>query len=348
MIWIGCFSCLARLNERMIPQAANTISVADFRPLPLLGNAHVQTLLGNLLPVPDLSHPTRERIVELIDGDRLALHDSTPKGWRPGDRIALLVHGLGGSHRSRHLCSLARLLLPRGLRVVRMDLRGSGRGLPLARRAYHGGCSDDLRAAAAAIQAWSPSSPLILIGVSLGGNIVLKLAGETGEYPVPTLERVVALAPPVDLPLCCERLARPRCRLYEKHFLRELIQQARRRQRYFPELGPLCFPRQMTIRLFDEVYTAPRSGFADAADYYRRASALPLLPHITVPTLILTARDDPFIAVEPFDRLSLPDHMQVRILHRGGHLGFVGPDGAGGIRWAERRVVDWVISGKLP
>jgi uncharacterized protein len=332
----------------MIPQAARTNAGPDFRPLPLLGNAHIQTLLGNMLPVPDLSHPTRQHIVELIDGDRLVLHDSVPNGWRRGDRIVLLVHGLGGSHRSRHLCSLARLLLPRGLRVVRMDLRGCGRGLPLARRAYHGGCSDDLRAAAAAIQGWSPSSPLTLVGVSLGGNIALKLAGEANEHPVPTLERVAALAPPIDLPLCCERLAQPRCRLYERHFLRDLINQARRRQRYFPDLPPLRFPRPMTIRLFDELYTAPRSGFADALDYYRRASALPLLPRITVPTLILTARDDPFIAVAPFDNLRLPDHMQVRILHCGGHLGFVGPDGAGGIRWAERRVVEWVTAHRLP
>ena len=202
----------------MILQTANTNAGADFRPLPLLGNAHIQTLLGNMLPVPDLSHPTRQHIVELIDGDRLVLHDSVPKGWRSGDRIALLVHGLGGSHRSRHLCSLARLLLPRGLRVVRMDLRGTGRGLPLARHGYHGGCSDDVRAATAAIQGWSPSSPLILIGVSLGGNIALKLAGEMGEHPVPSLERVAALAPPINLELCSDRLAQPRCRLYERHF----------------------------------------------------------------------------------------------------------------------------------
>jgi len=300
-----------------------------------------------LLPVPELSHPTREQIVELTDGDRLVLHDSVPKGWKPGDRIALLVHGLGGSHRSRHLCSLARMLLPRGLRVVRMDLRGTGRGLPLARNGYHGGCSDDVRAATAAIQGWSPSSPLILIGVSLGGNIALKLAGEMDEHPVPSLERVAALAPPIDLMLCSDRLAQPRCRLYERHFLRDVIDQARRRQRYFPELPPLRLPRRMTMRIFDELYTAPRHGFADALDYYRRASALPLLPHVTVPTLILTARDDPFIAVEPFDNLRLPDHMQVRILHCGGHLGFVGPDGAGGIRWAERRVVEWVTAGKV-
>jgi predicted alpha/beta-fold hydrolase len=314
----------------------------DFRPFPLLGNPHVQTVLGNLLPGPDLSHPTRQRLVTLTDGDRLVLHDSVPRRWRQGGRIAMLVHGLGGSHRSRHVRTLARLLLPHGIRVVRVDLRGTGKGLPLARHAYHGGCSDDIRAAAAAIQAWSPASPLTLIGVSLGGNIVLKLAGETLQHPVPNLDCVAALAPPVDLIRCSTLIGQPRNRLYEMHFLGVLLEEARRRHRYFPDSPPPRFPRAMTMRLFDDLYTAPRRGFADAEDYYRKASAMALLPQISVPTLILTARDDPFIAAEPFESVDLPSHVEVRMARQGGHLGFLGPDGAGGIRWAERRVVDWV------
>jgi predicted alpha/beta-fold hydrolase len=330
----------------MIRQHETWGAFADFRPFPLLGNPHVQTVLGNLLPGPRLTHPTRARIIHLADGDRLVLHDSIPRRWRPGDRIALLVHGLGGSHRSRHLRSLARLLLPQGFRVVRIDLRGTGKGLPLARHGYHGGCSGDVRAAAAAIQGWSPTSPLALIGVSLGGNIALKLAGETGEHPVPNLERVVALAPPVDLVRCSFLMGQPRNRLYELHFLGLLMDEARRRYRYFPDSPRPRFPRTMTMRLFDELYTAPRSGFLDAADYYHKASALPLLPHICVPTLILTSRDDPFIAAEPFESPDLPSHVEVRMVRRGGHLGFLGPDGAGGIRWAERRVVEWVTQAR--
>jgi predicted alpha/beta-fold hydrolase len=306
----------------------------------------VQTVLSTWLRGAEVSLETREHTVPLADGDRLMLHDTVPPGWQPGQRVALLVHGLGGSHRSSHLQRLAVRFLQHGMRVVRMDLRGCGRGMPLARKSYHGGCSDDLRAAAFEIHRWSPTSPLVLAGISLGGNIVLKLAGEAATDPVPKLEQVVAIAPPIDMPGCARLLAQPRNRLYERHFLFTLVSQVRQRQRFFPDLPVLEFPRRPTLRVFDEVYTAPRWGFRDAADYYRRASALPLVAEIPVPTLILTAQDDPFIAVEPFRKLQVPKHIEVHILNHGGHLGFLGWDGAGGIRWAERRIADWVVGPK--
>jgi predicted alpha/beta-fold hydrolase len=103
------------------------------------------------------------------------------------------------------------------------------------------------------------------------------------------------------------------------------------------------FPRRLTLRLFDEIYTAPGWDFADALDYYRKTSSLPLISGIDVPTFILTARDDPFIAAEPFESLKGVAPVEVHITERGGHLGFLGWDGAGGVRWAERRVVEWVL-----
>jgi predicted alpha/beta-fold hydrolase len=317
--------------------------MTHFRPLPFLGNPHVQTLLGNLLSGPALHHPTQPRQVVLPDGDRLLLHDNRPERWRPGGRVALLVHGLGGSHCSGYLQRLARLLLRRRVRVVRMDLRGCGRGMALARRAYHGGCSDDVRAAAAEVHRWSPTSPLALVGFSLGGNIVLKLAGEAAADPVPGLERVAAVAPPVDMVRCAATLALPRNRFYDRYFARSLAQQVRRRRHFFPDQPGVRFPRGLTLRQFDELYTAPRNGFADALDYYQRASALPLLPRIAVPAFVLTARDDPFIVTEPLEACAAFPPFEVRVLERGGHLGYLGWDGAGGIRWAEARVAEWVV-----
>ena len=311
--------------------------------MPFLGNPHVQTLLANWPGEPALPRPTRERHVLLPDGDRLVLHDSLPARWQPGDRIALLVHGLGGSHRSGYLQRMARRLLARGWRAVRMDLRGAGRGAALARKTYNGGCSEDVRAAAAEVHSWSPASPLVLVGFSLGGNIVLKLAGEARSWPVPGLERVAAVCPPIDLGACAARLGLPRHRFYERFFLRNLLDQVRRQQRFFPDLPRVRFPRRLTMRLFDDLYTAPRSGFDDALDYYRKASCAALIPNIQIPALILTARDDPLIAIEPFEALKVPSHLLVRIVNHGGHLGFLGWDGRGGIRWAEHRIVEWIV-----
>jgi predicted alpha/beta-fold hydrolase len=271
------------------------------------------------------------------------LQDTVPAGWRPGDRVAVLLHGLSGSHDSAHLRRLARLLIAERLRVVRPDLRGTGKSLPLARLPNHAGRSDDVRAIVEAVHRWSPASPLLLIGFSLGGNLALKLAGEAAERPVPGLDRVAAIGPPIDLVRCAVLLAQRRNRIYDSFFVRGLVAEARQRQRYFPDLPPLRLPPRLTLRQFDELYTVPRCGFIDSQDYYRRASALPLISRIRVPTLILSARDDPFIAVEPFEELAPPPQVAVQVLPHGGHLGFVGWDGSGGIRWAERRVVEWLL-----
>ncbi len=111
----------------------------DFRPLPFLGNPHVQTLVGNLFKGSPRRLAAREHHVALADGDRLAVFDSVPAGWRPGMPMVLVVHGLGGSHRSGYAQRLAGLLHRHGLRMVRMDLRGAGKGAALARKSYNGG-----------------------------------------------------------------------------------------------------------------------------------------------------------------------------------------------------------------
>ena len=319
------------------------LAALDFRPLPFLKNPHVQTVLGALAPGVDCPWPDARRIVRLADGDALVLHNNTPAGWKEGDPLVLLVHGLSGSHLSSHIRRLAALFLARRARVVRMDLRGAGHGIPLARRCYHAGRSDDVRAALEAIHAWSPASPLLLVGLSLGGALALRMAGEAADQPVPGLARLAVVSPPLDLMRCSSLLALPKNRIYEDNFVRDLTLEARLRQRYFPDLPPLRFPRRMTMRLFDELYTAPRGGFADALDYYRQASCFTLVERIQLPTLILTARDDPFIAVEPFEELKVAPHVLVRVVPHGGHIGFLGWDGVGGYRWAERRVVEWTL-----
>jgi predicted alpha/beta-fold hydrolase len=316
--------------------------VQPFRPLPLLGNPHVQTVLANLWPAPHLRHDSLARTIDLSDGDHVLVHDSTPPSWCPGGPVALLVHGLGGCAGSAYMTRLANGLLERAVRVVRMNLRGAGVGANLAGKLYNAACSADVRAVAMAIQSWTAGSPLALLGFSLGGNIVLKLAGESAHDPVPGLERVAAVAPPIDMELCAALIAAPRNRFYENYYVRALLRQVGRLRRNDDADG-LRWPRQPSLQQFDDIYTAPRGGFADAIDYYRRSSALRFIPAIRVPTFILTARDDPFVAVAPFESLAPSPTLRIHIADQGGHMGFLGRDGAGGIRWAETRIVEWLM-----
>jgi predicted alpha/beta-fold hydrolase len=310
-----------------------------FRPLPLLGNPHLQTVLATLLRPRSFGFPSREVHVALPDGDQIALQDSVAMKWRQGDRIALLVHGLGGSCRSGYMQRVGSVLLTLGWRVVRMDLRGSGCGMAIARRCYHGGLSCDVRAAVEEIRYWSPKSPIALVGFSLGGNIVLKLAGEVIDLA--GVDRIAALAPPVDLEKCVALLGTGRNQWYEAYFVRTLMRLAHERTRYFPNPLPV-FPPQITMRVFDDLYTAPRWGFEDALDYYRQASCLPVLRRIQVPALIITARDDPFVSSQPLEELAAPAGMKIIVVDHGGHLGFLGWNPRGTVHWAEDRLVDWL------
>ena len=322
---------------------SHTENGREFRPFPLLPNGHLQTLAGFLWKGRPFWHLTRRFILRLPDGDALVLHDSTPPGWSNGDPVALLIHGMGGDSRSGYVQRVGASLYRAGVRVVRIDLRGTGAGFGLAKGFYHGGRTEDLRSALGELHRWAPGSPLWVIGFSLGGNLALKLAGEAATEPVARLARIAVVAPPIDIPRCSELISQPRNRVYDRFFANQLVRLARIRQRYYPDPPLPDFPPNLTLRQFDDLFTAPRCGFVDALDYYRRSSSFPHIPHIEVPTLIMTARDDPFVAVEPFEELSAPAHVRVEIHRRGGHLGFLGP---GGERWAERRIVNWLLTSR--
>ncbi len=313
----------------------------SFRPLPFLDNPHVQTVLGNVLSWTRDRHAATVCRIELADGDALAVHDASPPGWQTGRPIAVLVHGLGGCHRSGYMRRIANRLTGVGVRVLRVDLRGAGAGLTLARKFYNAACSHDVRTVLALLHREHPGSPLIVFGFSLGGNIVLKLAGEATDEPVAGLAAVAVVAPPIDLVRCSELLSRQP--FYDRFYVRQLIAQVQQHAGHFPDLPVVAFPPAASLRDFDEVYTAPRWGYAGALDYYRRASSMSLLPRIRIPCLIVTARDDPFVALKPFLETAPSPSVVIDVVERGGHMGFLGGDGQGGVRWAEVRVVQWAL-----
>jgi predicted alpha/beta-fold hydrolase len=262
---------------------------------------------------------------------------------------------------------IAGKLQARGVRTFRMDLRGCGAGLTLARYPYHSGRSADAMAALQVIRGLCPGSPLSLIGFSLGGNITLKLLGEAPQAVPSELQRAVAVCPPVDLRACVESLRRGINRLYDRYFARLLRRQLIVRQRAHPAtIVPPGWPGsndnqpapvesvrrgvagRSTIRYprgileFDEAFTAPVCGFGTADNYYRLSSSAQFIPAIRVPTLILAAADDPLVPCEPFQRLNLPQSVCLQMTGSGGHLGYLGRGGTDpDRRWMDWRIVDW-------
>jgi len=225
-----------------------------------------------------------------------------------------------------------------------MDLRGCGAGEHLAKFPVHAGRSEDVAAALAHVMETCPNSPVFLVGFSMGANLVLKLLGELGSQRPDHLAGAMAVAPPIDLVTCARNMERGINCLYNRSFLRTLLRTANeRRQRVPAELAPPLSPRPITLREFDHRFTAPLAGFASAEEYYERASSAPLLKNIEVPTVVLTAADDPIVPVQPFESASYSPLAKLVVVPSGGHLGFFGKSGLDpDRRWLDWRIVDWV------
>lgn len=323
-----------------------SVELPAFQTSRWLRNGHLQTLAGLMWGrPPKLETATSRHWIDLPDGDRLALHDNSPAGWRPEDRAVLLVHGLGGCHRSPYLVRLTRRLNARGVRVFRLDLRGCGAGFNHARRPYHAGRSEDLQATIDTIVRLT-DGPIGLAGFSLGGSIVLRWLGEAASAGRGLIARAVTVNPPVDLSASTEAIAVAARGLYDRYFARSLYRHVRAGTQWDPD-SPLARRGRIPDRLieFDDLFTAPLCGFGTAQNYYRQASAAAVVPQIEVPTLILTAADDPLIPVRTLQALNRPPAVQLHVAAGGGHLGYLArrtsdPDR----RWMDWRVVEWLSS----
>jgi predicted alpha/beta-fold hydrolase len=321
-----------------------TMISQGFKPLPLLNSGWAQTIGAVLWPQMPNPRPTARHAVPLPDGDQLVVVENRPRNWRPGDRIVVLVHGLTGSSASKDLIRLCRKAVRRGLLVMRVNLRGCGEGFGLARHLYHSGRSEDLREVIKWLGARFPDSPVTQIGFSLGGNITLKMAGEDGDVSPGGLDSVVAVSPPIDLAACSKRLEGPSFRFFDRYFVNALLRHVERLHRQFPEMPRPHFPKDLTLRGFDDVYTAPRSGFRDAADYYAQSSSEQFIPAIRRRSLVLCAADDPIVDAKSYRRLAPSDHVQVVLTPSGGHVGFLGrsADAWLGVRWMDDLVLNWL------
>jgi len=315
-----------------------------FEPHPLLRNPHAQTLVCAFLPrrFPRLPRGAA-REFETEPGTRIRgeCHWQAVPKERP---TLVLVHGLEGSSESGYMRGLAERAFAAGWNAVRLNQRNCGGTESLTPTLYNSGLSDDYRAVLAELIERDALPEIFFAGYSMGGNLVLKMAGELADAAPPQLRGVAGVCACIDLARCADALALPGNFLYESHFVRNLKSRMRRKSLLFPgkfDLAPLAHVR--SVREFDDVITAKYCGFHDAADYYERSSALRVASEIRVPTLIVTAQDDPFVPFTTFSDPAVAKNPHIRVLapERGGHCAFVSRHAGDERFWAEARVMDF-------
>ena len=316
-----------------------------FRPRSWLRGGHVQTLAAFFLPRRIDLPAAEQRLIEVEPGVPVLCHCHWQK-----DRRALtliVVHGLEGSSESQYMLGIARNGLAAGMNVVRMNQRNCGGMDHCAATLYNSSRSEDVAAVARDLVERDKIPGLVLIGFSMGGNLVLKLAGEWGSAGPAEFRGVAAVCPAVNLAAGADALHEPANRIYEYYFLLQLFRRFRRKVKLFPkdyDAGRLQGIK--TLREFDERITAHYCGFAGADDYYDRAAASRLIDRIAKPTLVIHAANDPFVRILPETRRKLLANRNIAYVEveDGGHCAFVGEredDTAYDGRWAEREVVEF-------
>jgi hypothetical protein len=305
--------------------------------------AHRQTVLSHFLPRHNLLPAPEARLFQVDEGVQVRCDCHWQKD-RAAALTIVIVHGLEGSSDSQYVVGTANKAFAAGMNAVRMNVRNCGGTERLSPTLYHSGLSADVGAVVRELMARDRLPRIALAGFSMGGNQVLKLAGEWGREAPPQVRAVAAVSPAVDLAPSADALHLPANRLYEIRFLISLWHSMKRKARLYPgryDLKGMPWPR--SIRDFDNRITSPHCGFTCADDYYQRASGSPFLDRIALPTLVIHAQDDPFVRLLPTTRAALLANPQIRLVEteHGGHCGFVAnPDGYDG-RWAEREIVSF-------
>jgi predicted alpha/beta-fold hydrolase len=331
-----------------LSEVAQVFARKPFKPHPLFRGGHAQTLAS-------FAWPRRFRLRTSTDEDRLfqvapntqILAHCRWHNNRTQHPTVVLWHGIEGSSDAIYMLATAQKAFRSGFNVVRMNFRNCGGTEHLTPTLYHGGLSDDLRSVVEELIERDNLSRLFLIGFSLGGNMVLKLAGEYGEQPPVAIVAVCAISPSIDLNASGNLIGQSSNWIYHRDFVRRLKNRIRLKGKLYPEVydtRDLHLIR--TLREFDERFTSVAHGFANAADYYNKASALRVMDKICVPSLIIHAQDDPFIPFAPLRDLSVGANPYILLLgpERGGHVAFVATAAHGEDRfWAENRVVEFCL-----
>ncbi len=314
-------------------------AVPPFRERAPWFGADLQTLRNALRGAP-LDLPGGERsALALPDGERLVARLDLPSAPARGP-LVVLVHGLAGSEASVNVVASTRHLVGRGWPVLRLNLRGSRPSLATAPGHYHAGRTEDLAGALRALPPGLVRHGLVLLGHSLGGNLVLKFMGE-GGHGLPVLA-AVAVSTPLDLAVTCARMMTRRNLVYHRYMLDAMKREALAPGGALTSAERVAIADAGTVFEFDDHFIAPRFGYRDAPDYYESNAAKNFLAGIMRPTLILHALDDPWIPAACYNSIDWPrlPMIEAHLTPRGGHLGFHGVGSA--VPWHDRVTEGWL------
>jgi predicted alpha/beta-fold hydrolase len=295
--------------QSLVAQPAADFENKPFIPYRPFRNGDAQTIGAYLWPARfTLRDETNdeERLFEVESESRVLARCR----WQPNRSehpTLVLWHGMEGSTASAYMLIMADKAFRASFNVIRVNVRNCGRTEHLTPTLYHGGMSGDVRAVIEELIDRDRLNRVFVAGFSLGGNKVLKMAGEYGDDPPPQLYGVCAVSPSVNLRASCDLLMARRNWVYHKDFLYYLKRRIPLKEKLFPGSYSLNALRSIrTLRQFDSTYIAPAFGFSNVDEYYAKASCQPLIPDIRVPTLIIHAQDDPFVPFEPILNSLLP------------------------------------------
>jgi predicted alpha/beta-fold hydrolase len=327
--------------------------IPPFDPHPLLKNGHAMTIVSAFVPRHFEIPPVEPRLFQVDPESRLLAHCH----WQPGKRkdapVLVIVHGLEGSSDGNYMLGIAEKAAHRGFHVVRMNQRNCGGTEELTPTLYNSGMSADYRAVFEELSHGDSFEQIFFAGYSMGGNLVTKMAGEFGVAVPKALRGVCAVCPALDLAACADALERWDNYFYQRHFVKGLMARYARKHKMLPQRYPLAgLPPVRTVRQFDDVITAPHFAYRDAQDYYDHVGAKRVAAQIRVPTLMITAQDDPFVPYASFLAARIAENPAIQFFapKHGGHCGFIsnypGPERF----WAEQRIVEFCasLSGNSP
>ena len=322
------------------------ITNSAFKPAWWMRNRHLQTILPRLYPTPCDFSPFHN-ILELSDGDFVELTWSQrPESIADDKPIVLVLHGLEGSFDSFYAKRMMNAMYKKGWATVLMHFRGCGKRTNRKAQTYHSGQTADVVEFIARLKADFPTHPLYAVGFSLGGNVLTKYVGENEDSG---LDGAVVISAPLDLAICSKAIGEGFAKVYQKYLVDKLRVSTKEKIDHLKDEFPINVSKQqlddvVVLGEFDELVTAPLNGFKDAQDYYQQCSGNNFLKTCNTPTLIIHAKDDPFMTSEviPTPEM-LSEQVTLEVSEKGGHVGFLsGMNPFNPEFWAETRSTDFI------